>query len=452
MKGRSIALATALMFVVSPLLTGPDTPWTGRVDAKQLAAPSRFSAIQPPRVPNAAAIRARYRGQHITFLGDNAIGDSHQRDLALARMFTRDTGIPVSVVPHPLDNSYAQLVDTFRAHSSKFDVVMIDVIYPGAFAPHLVDLSRYFTRAEIGRQSASIISNNTIGGRLVAMPWFGDFGILYYRTDLLKKYGFKHPPGTWTELGRMARTIQLGEQKRNKNFYGYVYQGNAYEGLTCNALEWIASVGGGHLIDNGKVSIDNPAARAVLAMMASWVGTIAPRTVTSFQEEDARITFDNGNAAFMRNWPTAFAASRMTPVDGRFDVAALPHAPGHSPVGTIGGWQLAVPKYSRHIGAAVAFVRYLTSAAVQRYDAIANSNVPTIASVANDPAVQRSNPYLKPSVNSVTRVTRPGKYLKGRYVAGSQIVYAGINQILRGESVDKVIPRMKQGLTNLMKR
>ena len=72
--------------------------------------------------------------------------------------------------------------------------MMIDVVWPGAFAPYLVDL-----KPKLGKQaklhSKGIVQDFTIGGKLVAMPWFGDFGILYYRTDLLKKYGYSsHRP------------------------------------------------------------------------------------------------------------------------------------------------------------------------------------------------------------------------------------------------------------------
>ena len=249
----------------------------------------------------------------------------------------------------------------------------------------------------------------------------------------------------------MARTVERGEQRANRTFYGFVYQGGAYEGLTCNALEWLASAGGGHFIDHGKVTIDNQAARSVLAMMASWVGTISPRTVTSFQEEDARIMFDNGNAAFIRNWPYAYRASQSTAMAGKVGVAALPHAADYRPVGTIGGWELGVPRSSRHVGAAVEFVRYLTSPAVQRYDAIVNSNVPAIPAVAGDPLVRTANPYLTPAINDVTRVTRPGRYLQGNYLAGSRVIYQGVNQILSGQSAGKVLPRVQQQLERLLR-
>jgi trehalose/maltose transport system substrate-binding protein len=407
--------------------------------------------LKAPTVRNARAIRARFKGQRLTFLGDNAIGGSHKRDLALAAKFSHDTGVAVTVIPHPVDNGYDQLLNTLRAHSSRYDVVMIDVVYPGALAPYLVNLKPYFSTASLSRYSRPIIANDTIKGRLVAVPWFGDFGILYYRSDLIKKYGFHHPPHTWSQLGAMARTIARGEQKHNKDFFGYVYQGNSYEGLTCNALEWLASVGGGHFVDNGKVTIDNSRARGMLTMMAGWVGNIAPRTVTSFQEEDARLTFENGNAAFMRNWPYAYAAAQLTPLAKRIGVTALPHAPGKKAAGTIGGWELGVPKYSRHIRAAAELVRYLSSPAVQRYDAVINNNVPTIPRVGSDPLVRKTNPYLTPSINDVTRVARPGRYFKSRYAAASRVIYQGIERILSGTSAAHVLPGMKKQLEHLLK-
>jgi len=410
------------------------------------------AAVAPPKVPNAAAIKKKYGGQTITFVGDNAVGSSHKRDLLLASRFTKDTGIKVKVVPHPSasDAAYSQLARNFSSHSSSLDVMMMDVVWPGAFAPYLVDL-----KPKLGAQAklhaAGIVANDTVGGKLIAMPWFGDFGILYYRTDLLKKYGYNSPPKTWAELGTMAKKIQAGERSSNSNFYGFVYQGNAYEGLTCDALEWLASSGAGNMIDNGKVTINNPKAVTTLNLFRSWVGDISPRGVTSYQEEDARNAFDAGNAAFMRNWPYAYAASKGTPVDGKFSVTVLPHGAGGTSVGTVGGWQLGISKYSKHIDASIEFVRYLTSPGVEKFDAIYNTNVPTIPSVAKDPAVVKANPYLKPEIATVKRVTRPANSLKTKYQQGSQVIYQGINQILNGQDAKNVLPNIQSQLDRLLR-
>jgi len=417
------------------------------------AASAKAAAYPAPKVPNAAAIKAKYHGQKITFVGDS-VGNGHVRDLALAKRFTKDTGIKVNVVPHPAasDQAYSDLVRNFSQKSSSIDVAMIDVVWPGAFAPYLVDL-----KPKLGKQSKihapGIVAADTVGGKLVAMPWFGDFGLLYYRTDLLKKYGYSKPPTTWTQLFAMAKKIQTGEQKTNPSFYGFVFQGNAYEGLTCNALEWIASAGGGHYIDNGKASINNPRAQTILDAMRAQIGKITPRGVTSYQEDQTEHAFDNGDAAFARNWPYQYGigATAGSKVQGKFSVAPLPHGANGKSVATVGGWQLAVSKYSKHKDATIEFVRYMTSKPVEKFDAITNSNVPTIPSLAKDKQVFKTNPYLKPATASVARVARPSKFLKTHYNEASKAIFQGINQILNGTPAKSVLPSLQSKLNTILK-
>jgi len=414
----------------------------------------RTAAISPPKVPNAKAIKAKYGGQSITFIGDS-VGDGNKRDTALASRFSKDTGIKVNVTPHPAasDQSYSQLARAFSTHSSSIDVAMIDVVWPAAFAPYLVDL-----KPKLGKQSKlhikTIVTNDTIGGHLVAMPWFGDYGILYYRTDLLKKYHYKSPPKTWASLFAMAKKIQAGERKSNPSFYGFVFQGNAYEGLTCNTLEWVASAGGGHIIDGGKATINNAKAAKILDSMRARIGKITPRGVTTYKEDETEHAFDNGDAAFARNWPYQYGIGAKTgsKVKGKFSVTVLPHGTTGKSVGTVGGWQLAVSKYSKHKGAAIEFVRYMTSPAVEKFDALTNSNVPTIISVAKNKQVRAKNPYLKPAIASVPRVTRPAKFLKTHYNEASKVIYQGINQILNGRSAKSVLPGMAAKLNQIIKR
>ena len=112
----------------------------------------------------------------------------------------------------------------------------------------------------------------------------------------------------------MTETAQFIQDKEraagNDKMWGFVWQGNAYEGLTCDALEWVASHGGGMIVEkDGTISINNPNAAAALDMAAKWVGTISPEGVIGYKEEDARGIWDQGNAVFMRNWPYAWSLS-----------------------------------------------------------------------------------------------------------------------------------------------
>src|SRR5690606_33444534 len=143
--------------------------------------------------------------------------------------------------------------------------------------------------AEIEAHFAGIIANNTVEGRLVAMPWFTDAGLLYYRADLLVRHG-ERVPETWEELAAIAGRIQRAERAAgNDRLWGFVWQGRAYEGLTCNALEWIASYGGGRIVDDeGRITVANPRAVEALRVASSWVGAISPRGVLNYAEEEAR--------------------------------------------------------------------------------------------------------------------------------------------------------------------
>src|SRR5437667_4688813 len=452
-KHRALLVVAGLVGAVT-LIASLSVAAAGTSRPATHASPAKSAAIVPPRVPNRAAIKAKYHGQSIQFIGDAAVGASHKRDLKLVARFQKDTGIKVNLVPHPSgsDAAYSQLARAFSSKSSKPDVMMLDVTWPGAFAPYLVNL-----KPALGKASKqfvqSIVQNDTIGGKLVGLPWFGDFGILYYRTDLLKKYGYSKPPTSWNQLFSMAKKIQDGEQKTNPSFYGFVFQGNAYEGLTCNALEWIASAGGGHYIDNGKATINNSKARTILDAMRNQVGKVTPRGVTSYQEDQTEHAFDSGDAAFARNWPYQYGigATAGSKVKGKFSVAPLPHGANGKSVATVGGWQLAVSKYSKHKDAAIEFVRYMTSPGVEKFDAIYNTNVPTIPKVAQDKAVVKANPYLKPEIANVIRVTRPARFLGTHYNEGSKDIYQGISQILNGASASSVLPRIESQLQRLVR-
>ncbi len=441
----------------SPTMAGDEaTPTEEGMEASPDSSPTEsmgsgeYDIEVAPDVPNAEEASA-YSGASITYYGDG-VGIGNQLDETLAAKFTEATGIKIEVIPRPesATETFATYQRAFDAQSGDIDVMMVDVIWPGAFAPHLLDLGPAFEGA-MDQWYESIVENNTIDGKFVGAPWFGDFGILYYRTDLLEKYGFDGPPTTWDELEEQATAIVEGETANNPNFTGFVFQGNAYEGLTCNALEWIASVGGGTIVEDGEVTVDNDEAKAILDKIGGWVGGIAPTGVTGYQEEDARNAFQGGNAAFMRNWPYAYSLGQAddSAVVGVFDVTGLPAGEGMDPVGTLGGWQLAVSNYSEEPEAATEFVKYMVSPEVVKWRAIVASFVPLIAEVAEDPEVIKAQPYLE-NLADVTRVTRPSQSTGENYNQVSTEFFQGVNEILTGGSADEIIPSVAQRIERLL--
>jgi trehalose/maltose transport system substrate-binding protein len=319
-------------------------------------------------------------------------------------------------VPQDAGQQLAQFQQLLAAGSSDVDVVRIDVVWPGLVANHFIDLKPFFSDDELKQHFQPIVQNNTVGGKLIAIPWFTDAGLLYYRKDLLEKYGQK-PPTTWQELAASAKAVMEGEKKAgNTKLTGFVFQGKAYEGLTCNALEWIDSFKGGTIVDSsGQVTVNNPKAAEAIDFFAGLVGNVVPKGVLNYQEEEARNAFQAGNAVFMRNWPYAWslANGKDSPVAGKVGVMALPKggADGKS-TGTLGGWQLGVSKYSKNPKLAADLVKYLTSAEEQKRRAIEGSFNPTIMSLYKDADLLKANPFMgnlyETFVNAVPRPTITG--------------------------------------------
>jgi trehalose/maltose transport system substrate-binding protein len=350
-----------------------------------------------------------------------------------------DVTIEVFDTPAAVQDRLGVYLQYFQAKSADADLYQIDVIWPGDLAEHLVDLNEYGAKDVATQHFPAIIQNNTVGGKLVGLPWFTDAGLLYYRTDLLTKYGLAAPPKTWVELQTMATTIQDGERKGgNQDFWGFVWQGNSYEGLTCDALEWIYANGGGTIISPDKmITINNPNAVVAIDGAAKWVGGISPKGVTGFQEEDARHMWEAGNAAFMRNWPYCWSLGNKegSAIKDKFDVTPLPTgASGHG-AATLGGWQLAVSKYSKNPKVAADVALFMTSKEEQKIRAIDGSFNPTIMDLYKDPDVCKASPFMCKLYDVfVNAVARPSTATAPKYNEVSTTFFKAVHDVLTAKT------------------
>ncbi|MBA2668077.1 MAG: ABC transporter substrate-binding protein [Trueperaceae bacterium] len=380
--------------------------------------------------------------QTVTVAG-GAVGQELELTRAAAdRYMQENPGVTVEVleVPDLADNRLGLYLQFFEAQSSEVDVYQIDVIWPGDLAVHFVDLYDYGARDVADQHFPAIVENNTVDGRLIGIPWFTDAGLLYYRTDLLEEYGFDGPPETWAELTEMAQTIQDGERAAGQSdFWGFVWQGNAYEGLTTNALEWIASNEGGSIISpDGVITVNNSNAVEITDLAASWVGTISPPGVTGFGEEDARNMWQAGNAAFMRNWPYAYSLGQQdgSAVAGNFDVRPLPAGDtmGGEPAATLGGWQLGVSRYSNNPELAADVALFLASYDEQKVRAVEGSLNPTIMALYEDADVLEAVPFFGSLFDVFTNaVARPSTATAPNYAQVSSAFYTAIHSVLTGQ-------------------
>lgn len=371
--------------------------------------------------------------------------------------FEASTGNKVTIVPMPSSTTdqFGQYKLWLAAGNTDIDVYQTDVIWAPQLADQFLDLSDA-AKDVVGQHFPSIIESQTVGGKLVAMPAFTDAPALYYRKDLLEKYG-KDVPKTWTELTATAKEIMDAERAAgNAEMWGFVFQGNAYEGLTCDALEWVKSYGGGQIVEaDGTISINNPQAAKAIDMAAGWIGTIAPEGNLAYMEEESRGVWQLGNAVFHRNWPYAYSLGNGadSPIAGKFDVAPLPagEGPDARSAATLGGWNVAVSKYSKNPDAAIELALYLSSAEVQKERAINQSNLPTIEALYDDADIAAAQPII-PSWKEIFQnaVPRPSAPTKVKYNEVSSLFWSAVHATLSGNgSAAENLEGLEADLTDL---
>ena len=338
--------------------------------------------------------------------------------------FTKETGIRIEQVPAP-EGAVEQLDMCRRLLEGGAripDVLSIDVIWPGILADNLLDLSPYVPAAEVAAHFPQLIANNTVSGKLVALPFLIDIGVLFYRTDLLRRYGYLKPPESWEELERMANKIQIGERARGqRNFWGYIWQGASSEALTCNALEWQVSEGGGQIVGNNAITVHNPHAARAWERAARWIGTISPSGVVAYRELDAYNVWQAGQAAFMRNWSTSYLATAPTgPGKGSlaknmFDIAPLPRGQKRI-AATVGGQGYGVSRHSLHPREASMLVRFLCRPDVQLRRCELIRAAPTIPALYDDADSIAKDAYF----STVLKAYRDGSVLRPSTVTGKK--------------------------------
>jgi len=401
---------------------------------------------------------ANCRAVTIGIAGSSEFGDAGRVTHRLVDEWARKTGNQVVYLSKP--NSYpaafGQFLVYWAAHTSDIDVYSIDTTWQAVAAPHAVDLTKYFSPEELAAHFPQVIKNNTVEGKLVSVPTSVDVGLLYYRGDLLKKYGFTHPPDTWDELTKMARTIQDGERAAgDADFCGYLWQGKD-EGIVVNALEWIFSYGGGTIIEpDGRASINNPRAIDALNRAGEWLGTISPAGTLTYAEEECRNIFEDGHSAFMRNWPYVYvlADGPGSRLRGKFSVTVLPKGGASGThAGALGGWSLMVSKYSKHPDVAADLIRYFSSLEVEKTVALELCGMPSRPTLYQDKDILSKYPWFEklPAIFDQA-VARPSNVLGENYNRLAYLISHQLDRFLRhDETAEEAVRQIEEGARKLM--
>jgi len=299
----------------------------------------------------------------VTFSGSalGAEGTLVARQLKKFMLLHPEIRVELQRTPDDASQRHQLYVQWLNARVGNPSILQLDAIWTPEFAAAgwVLPLTRYGPATT--EFFPATIEANTWGGKLYALPWFADVGLLYRRTDLVPR-----EPKTLEEMVASARTAMA---RPGGPRYGIVWQGARYEGLITGFVEYLGAFGGQIIDSRGEVVVNKPeAVRALEFMRDELYGSkVAPLDVLTWHEEEARFAFQNGNAAFMRNWPYPVAAmsdTAQSKVAGKFAVSPIPKsatAPTGHPTAALGGAQLAINAYSESPDAAYQLIAYLTA-------------------------------------------------------------------------------------------
>jgi multiple sugar transport system substrate-binding protein len=321
--------------------------------------------------------------------------------------------------PASADEQRTQFIQRQQAKSGDCDVFSSDVIWTAEFASQkwLYDLSPYMEQKKAEYIQAPI-ETATYDGKIWGAPESSDAAFIYYRTDKVAK-----APATWQEVYKEAAAKG-----------GIVYQGAAYEGLTCDFLELAFAAGGTVLSEDGtKATINSPENVKALQFMVDGVKDgAAPKAVTTYMEPESLTAFQTGKYAFMRNWPYAYALNeKSAKVKGKFKVVPFPTFEGGGKAGILGGHNSVISVYSKNPGGALKLVDFIGSPAIQQAYAAKFSLSPVKTAVYDDPAVKKALPFSDQLKQAISQAkSRP---VSPVYSQISQAIYKNVNSALSGQ-------------------
>ena len=385
--------------------------------------------------------RAKQEPVTIIFMDPESLDDRLQRqhlsEKAL-RQFESETGIMVKHLPAPeTSQRQLRLIRELLGERGTPDVFGIDVVWTGLLDDALLDMKPFFS-SELSVAEPDLVSSYTVKSRVVAVPYHPHVGVLYYRTDLLTKYGYHIPPQTWSELEKVAFRIQEGERATgDETFWGIVWPGAADECLTCLALEWQASEGGGRIIEaNQTISVNNENAIRAWQRAAHWIGWISPPNVTEYEELDSVNHFENsGKAAFSLSWTSDYFLTNLAKpmIYGKMGLTSVPS--GKVGVGTLGGFGLGISGRSKHQREAIALVKFLLQKEAELEAASRSAELPTGTAFYRLPTIlkaySRSIPAGQAPGDGI--VSRPSTVAGRNYEDVSRAYAAAVHSVLTGK-------------------
>ena len=282
------------------------------------------------------------------------------------------------------DQQRQSLVRRLAAKDSSIDIMGMDVIWTPEFAeakwikPWPAGLAAQVRAGTL----AGPLQTATYNGRLYAAPANSNTQLLWYRKDLVH-----NPPNTWDGVIAAASRIKQAPYLE--------IQGAQYEGVTVWFNSLVQSAGG-TIVRGNKVTLGPQGQRAAEIISKLAHSPAADPSLASDKEDQNRLAFEQGRAAFEVNWPFIYPSAKTDNPKVFKQIAWAPYPrvdPNQPAKAPIGGINWGVSAYTKHPAEAFAAAACLRNAQNQKEAAIKGGLPPTLAKLYDDPSLIKAYPF-----------------------------------------------------------
>ncbi|MDD3174219.1 MAG: ABC transporter substrate-binding protein [Herbinix sp.] len=388
----------------------------------------------------------------LRFSFDQGVGEPTQKIVDQFNASQDKIKVETVLLPQDANVVHDDFVNKLATGDTSIDIMGLDVVYIAEFASAgwLADLGQYFDSDVTDTMIKGTVDAATYDGKLVAMPWFTNSSVLFYRKDVIDQLGAAVPTTYkgWMELADKAVGINGIE-------YGADFQASQSEALVCNWVEYVWNHGGDILDSNGKPVINSAQNVAATTTMKTLVDKYAPEGVTTYSETESEQVFKEGKCLFIRDWSGFWSSGQGedSKVTGLIGATTLPIGEGGTdPHSCLGGLDLVVNNSisDTQKEAAAEFIRYMVSAETQKNMTLISSQPPVVKDVYKDADILKEIPFYADFFSVIEGgKSRPQS---PKYAKVSDAIQRYIHQALTGEiEVQKALDDLQAEVEELSK-
>lgn len=291
---------------------------------------------------------------------------------AIAKTFTEETGIKVTINGYPYESLYEKITLAARSKSPDIDIFFIDEPWLPYLASgnHVVALDkdygyqlndRMFTKSqEFGLWPSPYGSvppeEKGKEQHIYAIPAIANTNLMYVRGDVLEKYGFEAPK-TWEDVLEISKAVYDAD----KPFYGYEMRGSKGDPITYSYVSMLWSMGG-DLFDEEWNPIVNDEASIKAAELSKEIMSYGPPGWGEYSDPEQGTDAISGKAMMGMTWPHgSFMTEMEDPAKceyaGKWVYVPVPSGDGGS-ISTLGHWLMSLSAYSDVKDEAYKFIDY----------------------------------------------------------------------------------------------